>query len=196
MKKVLIVILVLLMSVVVFAGCNDDSETQTVGPLKIVSKYEKTAEATRIEQKIEIKYEGVAAYVYEKTLEKAEDKYDVHEVTKRPAKVEVDEIPAEQYEVSENDYTLNKAAEGVTTLDIKKEYFVATELTITDDSLRGQVNDADVEKLLTFVERPTSEVKSLVIEIQANDEAVTKITMHYRSEVYTVEITLTYAYAE
>ena len=196
MKKRAIVVIALLVcciGMMIMAGCNPLEEGAS-GWEGWAERYAETAEAKSIEQKIEITRGEEKVYTLEKTLTKTAEGYDVTEKENRLASIDVDEIPEGQYGEQIKEYKLEAAAEAITTLALKEEYFNASGLVIAESSLKGQIKDANVKDFLAIKDALPAEVKSLNVELSSNKTAVTKIKLKYASKGNEVNIEITYTY--
>ena len=188
MKK-LWLILIPLVGLAAFAGCDREPEKILDGWEKFRAGYEHTAEAVTVSQEIEVLRGELAVYLYEKEYEKTESGYTVTSTEKRLNKV--DETTTEPYTVTTETGTVAAAETFNAALDMSPGVFADYEL--LEESFRGKIR-AGMEDEVFGLTGEHAGMYDTVLTLTLDGGDLTTLTVDFRSGVYSVSIVLSFAY--
>ena len=196
MKKVLIALMALGMSLGILAGCatldpgkgpGKDPDKTPLGILE--TKYAKVTESTKITETVEIKSGELLQYRSEKTYTGTESGYTLEETTKRMNDLDAEELYTETElparEVAKAEFTVK--------LDLDELYF-SGEPEIEGDEVKLSVLDDSVERVLGLAGELPAPVHGLKLSMKTDETHVLGIGIAYASGSSAVTITLTFAY--
>lgn len=192
MKRGLLVLIAAMMLVAAMSLVGCENGTDNKGLENFLAKYEKLSEATSIEEEITIKSGALTKYVGSKKFTKTESGYNVKETEKRRGELGSETADEDGFEVTEKEYAVESNDSGVMKLNFAEENFSSYEL--TESGFKATAKDEKVKTVLG-VDELESEVKSLTVEIKADETKVNGITVTYitdGADAVTITFKITY----
>ena len=186
-KRYILLTAILVLAALACAACTK------LTPMEQISKYyEETANATKIEQKIEIKKGSMLQYESTKTYSKQDSGYLVTGTEKTLNSLTA-ETPYIENTINE---TMQGNAEIVAALKLDESYF-GEDLTIDGNGLTASVKSEHVKDVLTLTDSElAAQVDNMKLSVTVSDAHLTALTITYDSGESDVTITLAYTYAE